>query len=248
MFATRGELGTPVEGVLAEGEQLALRRTAECYRSAEVLGVSRVEFLGYVDSGSIGETTHDDPWTFWRADVDHAANRLAAVLREESADLLTTYDDHGGYGHPDHIQVHRVGRRAAELASVPLVAQATSNREMVQGFVEQSAEGGLGDVIEAEELERTNVPDLPADFGTPVAQISHTVDATPVIAEKRASMLCHASQIGPDHFMATLPDELFGLAFGTEWFIVDSLDGSTTAGETLLGGLLQPNPLHQVPS
>ena len=247
VFATRGELGTPVEGVLDEGEQLALRRTAECYRSAEVMGVQRVEFLGYVDSGSSGEADHDDPWNFWSADVDQAANRLAAILREESADLITTYDDHGGYGHPDHIQVHRVGRRAAEVAGVRLVAQATGNREMVQGFLSRAADGDLDDVMEAEEIERTNVPDLPSDFGTPVAEITHTVDATPAIKVKRASMLCHASQIGPDHFMAVLPDEFFELAFGTEWFIVEDLDGAVTAGQILLDGLMQPNPLHQPP-
>src|SRR5690606_14412069 len=126
-------------------------------------------FLGYVDSGSVGESDHGDPWNFWSADVDQAANRLAAILREESADLLTTYDDHGGYGHPDHIQVHRVGRRSAEVAGVPLVAQATSNREMVQGFLSRAADGDLDEVMEAAEIERTKAPDLPSDFGTPVA-------------------------------------------------------------------------------
>ena len=74
--------------------------------------VPRLRGLG--DDGRARATTN--PACFWQADVDEAAERLAAILREEDADVLTIYDDHGGYGHPDHIQVHRVGSRAAELA------------------------------------------------------------------------------------------------------------------------------------
>ncbi len=80
-------------------------------RSAEVLGVHRVEFLGYVDSGMIGTADNDEPGSFWtgrRRGGRRAAGRRSS--REEEADVLTTYDDDGDYGHPDHIQVHRVGR------------------------------------------------------------------------------------------------------------------------------------------
>ena len=61
-----------------------------------------------------GEATNDDPACFWQADVDEAAARLAAILDDEHADVFATYDENGGYGHPDHIQVHRVGLRAAD--------------------------------------------------------------------------------------------------------------------------------------
>ena len=245
VFGTRGELGTPVEGALAEGEQLAIRRTAECYESARVLGAERVEFLGYVDSGMMGDETNDHPWVFWQADLEQAANRLAAILREEEADVLTTYDDHGGYGHPDHIQVHRVGRRAAELAGVPLVIEATSNREMVLEFTRRAADDGtLDEMMQPTDEGPLEPPSLPDDFGTPVAQITHVLDAVPVIDRKRASMLAHGSQIGPDHFMAAMPDEVFALAFGTEWFVVSRTDGPAPDGETVLDGLLSPNPQH----
>ena len=69
-----------------------------------------MEFLGYTDSGMMGEPTNDAPYCFWQADVEHAARRLAVILDEEEPDVLTIYDDNGGYGHPDHIQVHRVGQ------------------------------------------------------------------------------------------------------------------------------------------
>jgi LmbE family N-acetylglucosaminyl deacetylase len=217
VFATRGELGEPVDGVLEEGEQLALRRTAECYESAAVIGAHRVEFLGFTDSGMMGEASNDAPWCFWRADVDHAARRLAVILREEEPDVITIYDDHGGYGHPDHIQVHRVGKRAAEIAGVPVVAQSTMNRDLIQRSRAAAAEMGidLGD--------NGPPPELPDDFGTPEAQITHAVDTVPVIHRKRSSMLAHGSQIGADHFMAALPLEAFQVVFGSEWFIVDDV-------------------------
>ncbi|MGB0101194.1 MAG: PIG-L family deacetylase, partial [Nocardioides sp.] len=92
VFGTRGEEGEPVPGVLAEGEQLWERRVVESHTSAEVLGVERVEFLGYTDSGMMGEPTNDNPACFWQADLDEAAERLATILRDEGADILTVYD------------------------------------------------------------------------------------------------------------------------------------------------------------
>ena len=76
-----------------------------------------------------GDDTNDDPGTFWTADVEEAAGRLAAVLERESAEVVTIYDDHGGYHHPDHIQVHRVGVRAVELAGTPRVYEATADAD-----------------------------------------------------------------------------------------------------------------------
>lgn len=211
VFATRGELGEPVPGVLAPGEQLAVRRSAECYASAEALGVARVEFLGYVDSGMMGEASNDAPFCFWRAGVDHAARRLAVILDEEAPDVLTTYDDNGGYGHPDHIQVHRVGKRAGELSGVPVVAQGTVNRDwMLRGM--KGAAGVAG--------EWEPPADLP-EIGKPEAEITHRVEAVDFVERKRASMRAHASQIGPDHFMLTMPDPVFAMGMGTEFYIVD---------------------------
>lgn len=215
VFATRGELGEPVPGVLEPGEQLAMRRSAECYESAAALGVKRVEFLGWTDSGMMGEPTNAAPYCFWQADVEHAARRLALVLEEERPDVLTTYDDNGAYGHPDHIQVHRVGRRAAELAGVPVVAQSTINREAVlRRFAEMAANAPAG-------LELPKID--PASFGKPEAEITHSVVATGFAGAKRASMRAHRSQMGPDHFMLTMPDAVFAKAMTVEHYIVDAL-------------------------
>src|SRR3954451_17999697 len=143
VVATKGENGEVPDGYLDQGEELWERRVKETHASAEILGVARVEFLGYTDSGMIGTPENDLPGSFWTADVEEAAARLARILRDERADVLTIYDDHGNYGHPDHIQVHRVGVRAAELAGVPEVYEATMNRDEIKRLMEMARESGL---------------------------------------------------------------------------------------------------------
>jgi LmbE family N-acetylglucosaminyl deacetylase len=215
VFATRGDLGEPVPGVLAEGEPLSIRRSAECYESAKALGAARVEFLPYTDSGMKGLPTNDAPYCFWQARVEHAAKLLAVILDEEEPDVLTVYDDNGGYGHPDHIQVHRVGMRAAELSGVPVVAQGTINRDwMLRGMKGLKESGQIPEGWDASSSEP------PPDFGKPEAEITHRVEAMDFVEQKRASMRAHASQIGPDHFMLSMPDPIFAMGFGTEFYIV----------------------------
>jgi LmbE family N-acetylglucosaminyl deacetylase len=212
--ATRGELGEPVSGVLAEGEPLWERRVVETHRSAEILGADRVEFLGYEDSGMDGEPTNENPACFWQADIDEAAERLAAILRDVDADVLTIYDDHGNYGHPDHVQVHRVGKRAAEIMGLDQVFAATMNRDVILRAMRER-----GDMFESMAEEDRPQFDENTDMGSPEAIITHAVDVSGFVDAKRGSMRAHRSQIDEKHFFLALPDEAFANAFGTEWFI-----------------------------
>jgi len=216
VVATRGEHGEVADGFLSPGEALANRRIAETHEAAGILGVARVEFLGYVDSGMMGTPENDAPGSFWRADVNEAAARLAAILTEESADVLTCYDEIGGYGHPDHIQVHRVGVRAGELAGTPKVFQATINRDHILRLTEAVTEA-----VRAEGGDTADLPDLSSDpgFGIPESVITCVVDVSAHLDQKRAAMRAHASQIGDEHFMSAMPDDAFATAFGVEWFI-----------------------------
>jgi LmbE family N-acetylglucosaminyl deacetylase len=208
VVATRGEVGEVDDGFLDEGEVLSDRRVRETHASAEVLGAKRVEFLGYVDSGMMGEPTNDAPNTFWTAPVEEAAARLAAILVEENADVLTVYDDNGGYGHPDHIQVNRVGLRAAELAGTGRVYQATMNRDHMNRGRDAAVEAGH------------QVPDVDtSQFGKPEAELTTAVDVTAYLDVKKAAMRAHASQISEQSFFLGQPDEAFAFSFGTEWFI-----------------------------
>lgn len=214
VLATSGEHGEPVVGVLGEGEALGTRRAAEVRDAAAILGVERVEMLGYLDSGMMGEATNDDPGCFWQADVETAAGRLAAILREVDADTLVVYDDNGGYGHPDHIQVHRVGVRAAESAGIENVFESTMNRDQIR----RSIDDAIAESVQDDDLEARRAMLDEGTFGLPEAVLTHAVDVTSVIDRKRKALLAHASQIGPDSFFLAMPDEQFAATFGTEWY------------------------------
>ncbi|MGQ0616508.1 MAG: PIG-L family deacetylase [Acidimicrobiia bacterium] len=216
VVATKGEHGEVADGFLDPDETLEKRRVAETHAAADILGAERVEFLGYLDSGMIGTPTNELPGSFWQADVEEAAEKLAVILRDVEADVLTVYDDHGGYGHPDHIQVHRVGLRAAELAGTRRVFQVTVNRDEVREFVERLREGGV-DLSEFDD----GAPDVleDPDFGKPAVELTARVDVTPWADAKRRAMQAHASQIGDQSFFLRMPANMFALAFGTEWFI-----------------------------
>jgi LmbE family N-acetylglucosaminyl deacetylase len=219
VVATNGDHGE-VPDDLAPGETLVDRRRAETEASAGLLGVHRVVWLGYADSGMTGWEQNADPRSFFQAPLDEAAQRLADVLLDEHADVLTSYDWHGNYGHPDHIKVHQVGKLAAELAATPKVFEATMNRDEMKRFFAMAKEQGVdaspGDGDDFD-------PDGPADdgnpMGTPAAELSLGVDVSAYVLQKRASIRCHKSQITDAGFFSTMPDEAFAMAFGTEWFI-----------------------------
>ncbi len=212
VVATKGEHGEVDEGFLDPGEELWQRRERETQAAAAILGVARVEFLGYVDSGMMGRPENDLPDSFWRADVEEAAARLAAILSEEATDILTIYDENGNYGHPDHIQVYRVGLRAAELAGTPRVYMNTINRDAMRRAFEQLADSGA-------EVPGEIDPDDLSTLGVPEERITTTVDVKPWIPRKRAAMAAHASQISETSFFLAMSPEFFEAGFGQEWFI-----------------------------
>ena len=218
VVATRGEHGEVDEGFLGEGEQLWQRRVIETHSAAEILGAGRTEFLGYVDSGMMGEPTNEQPGSFWTAPIEEAAERLAAILREENADVLTIYDDYGNYGHPDHIQVHRVGVRAAELAGTARIYQLTANRDHMQRGMAMFREQAEAAGIEMPE-ENAGADQGESTMGKPESEITLAVDVSAYVGAKRAAMRAHASQIGEQSMFLAIPDEAFRYAFGTEWGI-----------------------------
>ena len=226
VVATDGAHGE-VPDDLAEGETLVDRRRRETECSAAVLGVDRIVWLGYGDSGMTGWIQNDHPDSFLQAAIDEAAERLAGVLLEERADVLTIYDWHGNYGHPDHIQVHRVGVRAAELVESDLVGlrvfEATMNRDafarLIAEVASTSESEGLGDGPGPEDFD----PDGPADdgnpFGMPESELTHEVDVAGFVDHKRRAIACHASQVSDSSFFLTMAPEQFARAFGSEWYI-----------------------------
>lgn len=205
--ATDGAVGEFPEGILAEGETLAARRRIELEESARVLGVQRLVMFDYADSGMAGTADNANPLAFANVDVEEAAQRLADVLIEERADLVTIYDSNGGYGHPDHIQVHHVGLRAAEIAGTAYVYESVVNRDHMQKLIRSNPEW--------------DEEDAPVDLttiGVPDADITTEVDVSDYMEAKRAAMVAHATQIGDFGPFLGLESEQLRESFGLEWF------------------------------
>ncbi|MEO5981377.1 MAG: PIG-L family deacetylase [Pedococcus sp.] len=219
VVATDGDLGLAADEFAADG-RLGDRRLAELRESARALGVARVEWLGYADSGMSGELDADPDGRvrFVRADLDEAAHRLAAILRDEDADVLLSYDRNGGYGHRDHVKVHEVGARAAELAGTPRVLQATVPRDTITRAIDLAAKFYRF----PPEFDREGFNRAFSARG----EITHRISVRRYAAAKRASMRAHASQAsaeaGADRTLAAflrIPRPLYDLVFGREWFV-----------------------------
>jgi LmbE family N-acetylglucosaminyl deacetylase len=208
--ATLGELGEVADGFLRPGESLGERRAVELADAAAILGVGRQLVLGYHDSGMEGEDSNARDDVFATADLDEAAERLAGILVEESSDVLVTYDEHGGYGHPDHVRVHDVGIAAAARAGTPVVYLSTMDRDFMRALRREAAESDYGP---EDNLEGADT------MGEPSERITTEVDVSPWVAVKRAAMRAHASQITEESFFLKMPEDVFARVWGQEWFI-----------------------------
>ncbi|QLQ16627.1 MAG: PIG-L family deacetylase [Micropruina sp.] len=214
VFATSGEHGELPDD-LAPGETLADRRRAEATSAAALIGVSAVHWLGYRDSGMTGWEQNADPDCLARAPLDEAAGRLAAILDAEDADILVGYDWHGNYGHPDHVAVHHLVRRARELAAKrPRLFEATMNRDQMRRLYQAARAAGAEDDFD---------PDSPLDdgnpLGTPEAELHLRVDVSDHVALRRGVIASHASQAKDTQGFLMLPDEAFLAMFGAEHYV-----------------------------
>lgn len=218
VVATDGEAGLAGDGVA--GARLAERRRAELRASAERIGAARVCFLGFRDSGFSpephGPGRDPAPDSFAALPPEIPARALADVLVEEAADVLTTYDARGGYGHPDHVQVHHVGRLAACAAETPVVLEATIDRDRLLTAVRALHRARRVLPVPA-------MPDLGQAY-TPARLLTHRVDVRDHLATKQACLAAHATQtegggsIRTLSLLLRLPGPLRRRVLGTEWF------------------------------
>jgi LmbE family N-acetylglucosaminyl deacetylase len=208
--ATAGDAG--LAGGVHAASGLGGVRAAELSAAARVLGCARVEMLGYADSGMDGTAGGDR--SFARTPPAESAARLADILLAEDADVLTTYDENGGYGHPDHVAVNRVGALAALLAGTPRVLEATVDRTLLHRTLQAMRLLRLGRRVEMPDLDRAY---LPRD------RITHRVDVRAFTAVKRAAIAAHVSQASGDadrtlSLLLRLPRPVFRQVLGHEWF------------------------------
>lgn len=241
VVATDGSLGLTDESAFGtKGASLAAPGGGELAASARALGVARTVELGHADSGSGPEIYPDPPGArrFVRVPLDEAAEALCAVLEEERADVLTTYDPHGGYGHRDHVRVHEVGARAAEMArerGLPVtVLWATVPRDLICRALDLVAKVYRF----PEEFDRAS---FDRAFSAR-AEITHRVPVRPHVRAKRAAMRAHASQAadtgGGDRTLGMLlriPRPLYDLVFRHEWLVDPDAPAGTARTDVFEG-------------
>lgn len=204
--ATLGELGE-VLVPLQRDETVAQRRRAELEQAAALLGVSRLVLLGKRDSGLPGSDDNARPGALACADVERVAQSVARIANAESAEAIIGYDSHGIYGHPDHVAVHEIGRRAAHWLGVTSY-EATVDRD----YLRPERPHLLHAAAEAAGL----------PFGVAADDVTLMVDATPAELDvKQLAIRTHASQVHSD----AVPGETFEAAYGREWYLRDGQPG-----------------------
>ncbi|WP_212999513.1 PIG-L family deacetylase [Winogradskya consettensis] len=232
---TDGRCGDGLEGAKPgdaghDPEAVAAMRRRELEAACAVLKVTHLETLGYHDSGMMGWATNTAPGAFWTVPVADAAQRLAELIRRYRPDVVITYDENGGYGHPDHIQTHRVTMAAVELAGHPAkVYWSTVPESWMHDVAALLRDAGV-------EWDEAEVAELPP-MGLPADQISTWIDTTGVSAQKYDALAAHASQ-GDGALFLGLGKERFARLMGTETFVrVLDTTGAPTPEDDLLAGL-----------
>ncbi len=218
VYGTRGDAGET--GADLGGETLAARRTGEAHAACAELGVARVEWLGYADSGMAGTPTNARPDAFCNAAPAEVAAAIAGLVADETPFAVIGYDANGTYGHPDHHQVHRSAHTLAVRLGVPWLLDATYHREYLATLPD--SDGTLDPAFAASELDLT-----------------HFVQGEPWFRAKMEAVKQHDSQRprGPQR-RARRGIDGWRARFGTEWFIAASPVGSTDLGP--LVDLLEP--------
>ncbi len=241
---TGGEVGEIAHPGLATAENLGEVRRLELEAACEILGIGSLHLLGYRDSGMVGTPDNDHPDCFFQADLEQAIGKLVAIIRQERPQVLITYDDNGFYGHPDHIHANRITVAAFDAAGdaarfpeagepwQPLKLYYTAAPRSALGqFADRLREAGIPVPFSEEET-------FDPPFGTPDELVTTEIDVSAQVERKRAGLLAHATQMGPEVFFAHLPPPLFHELFGREHFQrVQSLRPAPDREDDLFAGL-----------
>ena len=225
-----GEVLVPELAHLASHEldQLGSHRQDELAAAMRVLGVTDHRLLGgpgrFRDSGMVGTAPNDRSEAFWRADLLEAANHLVSIIRDVRPQVLVTYDDFGGYGHPDHIQAHRVSMYAVLLAEAPTYRRDLGEpwridkvywtafpRSIVRAGIE--AMRAAGETTGFAEMDPDDLP-----FAVDDELVTTAVAAPDHLQRKMDALREHATQVSVDGGFFALADNVGAQAFATEYF------------------------------
>jgi mycothiol conjugate amidase Mca len=224
---TGGEAGEMLHPDLSIEEakpRLGEIRQVELECAVRELGIAQLYLLGYRDSGMVDTPDNDDPRSFHRADFDEATGRLVEIVRRERPQVIVTYNEFGGYGHPDHIMAHRIAVAAFDQAGDPgrfpdqglppwqpsKLYYTAWPRRMMRKVAQLLLEIGAPNPFEDRD---------PETLGTPDEQITTVIDMADQVPLKRAAWRCHRTQITADFFLLRLPEERVRAELGEEHFI-----------------------------
>jgi N-acetyl-1-D-myo-inositol-2-amino-2-deoxy-alpha-D-glucopyranoside deacetylase len=231
--ATRGEVGE-IYNMDEESSRPRLGeiRTEELKAAGEILGVDRIESLGYRDSGMVDTADNKDPRSFHQARLDEAAVKVAVLMRDERPDVVVTYAEDGVYGHPDHIKAHYVTIAALDLLeregwSPEKLYYTAIPRSMMEAFMAQMPE-------EAQRAQNTNMRIV----GTPDEMVTTRVDVHDYVEQKRKAFAAHVSQNDPNSWFTTMASQIYEMVFGTEYYqLVRGKPGSSLPEDDLFAGI-----------
>jgi len=222
---TRGEEGEVLVDSLLnlaseKDDKLGEHREIELQAAMAELGIKDFRFLGspnkkWRDSGMMGTPQNERPDVFWKADLDEAANELVKVILEIKPQVLITYDEFGGYGHPDHIKAHQVAMRASAIASqqgwqISKIYWNTMPRSVIQMGIDKMKEVG------SEFFGAESADDLP--FAKPDELVTSVVNAPEYVVQKLAAMKAHATQISVDGPFFALSNNLGLSVWADEYY------------------------------
>lgn len=241
--ATSGDVGEISDPNLATTETLAQVRQEELRRAMAVTGVKNPRFLGYRDSGMAGTPHNSHPESLHQAQPDKVVGELVSIMRELRPEAVITHDPTGGYGHPDHLAVHRHVTRAFALAvdaaayteqpgqgrqpgTPRLLYYVCFPRSNFRRMWQQMLDRGITPPFASMDID---------SLGSPDAAVTTVLDVSKYVDTKIASLRCHRTQISPDGPFARLPPEVMREIMSTEYFTLVHLDGAGKEADLLAG-------------
>lgn len=223
--ATRGEVGEILDKELDPVEaapRLAGIREAELRKACEILGVGELVFLGYEDSGMPGLPRNREKQVFWQADEEEATGRLIEVIRRVKPQVVVTYNEIGGYGHPDHINTHRVavaaffnaGNTERFAGGDPWRPSKLYYTAFPASVIKEFAEAMQRAGVE----KRFSRDGEPPPFAVGDERVTTRLDIQPFLDKKIAAMRAHRTQIPEDSWFMKIRDALGPAAWATEYY------------------------------
>lgn len=221
--ATRGEVGEIADPSLATRETLPAVREQELRCAARELGIAEVIFLGYRDSGMAGSPENTHPQALISAPAEEVVARLVGIIRRERPDVVVTFEPNGGYGHPDHIAIHRhtvaAFHAAADPSRYPEQGPAWQPRRLFYTAIPRRMFRQMRERLRARGIDTTDLDVFEAaGLGWPDEEVNVIVDVSDSVDAKWRAIRCHRTQLGPENFFVRLPEDIRRDLFAREYF------------------------------